>query len=160
MTDHPLLTPVILGAGLVVFAAITATNRQTATGHSNPLIAPWTGPYGGVPPWDQAKPELFPEAFEAALAEQRAEINVIASDPSRADVRQHDRGAGALRTDAGSRRRVCSACCARTSSTPEIQALDREWQPKLAAAEDAIVFNPAIVQAHRDRVPVAGDVPR
>ena len=29
-------------------------------------------------------------------------------------------------------------------STPEIQALDREWQPKLAAAEDAIVFNPGL----------------
>ena len=45
-------------------------------------------------------------------------------------------------------------------STPRIQALDREWQPKLAAADDAIVFNPGVVQAHRDRLPVAGDVRR
>lgn len=36
---------------------------------ANPLLAPWTGPYGGVPPWDKVKPELFPAAFEAALAE-------------------------------------------------------------------------------------------
>ena len=44
---------------------------------SNPLIAPWTGAYGGVPPWDQAKAEHFPGAFEAALAQQRAEIDAI-----------------------------------------------------------------------------------
>ena len=30
---------------------------------ANPLIAPWTGPYGGVPPWDKVKPELFPAIF-------------------------------------------------------------------------------------------------
>ena len=47
---------------------------------SNPLIAPWTGPYGGVPPWNQAKAEYFPGAFEAALAEQRAEIEAIVAD--------------------------------------------------------------------------------
>ena len=47
---------------------------------SNPLIAPWTGPYGGVPPWDQAKAEHFPGAFEAALAEQRAEIDAIVAN--------------------------------------------------------------------------------
>ena len=29
-------------------------------------------------------------------------------------------------------------------STPEIQALDREWQPKLAAADDEITFNPRL----------------
>ena len=29
-------------------------------------------------------------------------------------------------------------------STPEIQALDREWQPKLAAADDEIMFNPGL----------------
>ena len=29
-------------------------------------------------------------------------------------------------------------------STPEFQKLDREWQPKLAAAADAIAFNPGL----------------
>ena len=33
---------------------------------------PWTGPYGGVPPWDRMAPEHFPGAFDAAIAEQRA----------------------------------------------------------------------------------------
>src|SRR5690606_223465 len=38
---------------------------------SNPLIGRWSGPFGGVPPWHEARPSLFPEAFEVALAEQR-----------------------------------------------------------------------------------------
>ena len=28
----------------------------------NILLADWTGPYLGVPPWDQVKPEQFDEA--------------------------------------------------------------------------------------------------
>ena len=35
----------------------------------NPLLAPWTGPYGGVPPFDKVKVEHFKPALEAAMAE-------------------------------------------------------------------------------------------
>ena len=35
----------------------------------NPLLSSWSGPYGGVPPWDEMQPEYFPEAFESAIAE-------------------------------------------------------------------------------------------
>ena len=50
----------------------------------NPLLAPWHGPYGGVPPWDQMRPRDFPAAFEAAVADERAEIDAIVgnSDPA------------------------------------------------------------------------------
>ena len=53
--------------------------RTTSNHHmpTNPLIAPWTGPYGGVPPWDQMTPQQFPEALEAALEEERREIDAI-----------------------------------------------------------------------------------
>src|SRR5688500_12640668 len=47
----------------------------------NPLLARWTGPFAGVPPWDLVRPELFPAAFAAALAEERTEIAAIASSP-------------------------------------------------------------------------------
>ena len=39
---------------------------------TNPLVAPWIGPYGGVPPWDRMRPELLSEAFTSALAAERA----------------------------------------------------------------------------------------
>src|SRR5690349_17817770 len=43
----------------------------------NPLTAEWTGPYGGLPPWDKVEPQHFPEAFESAIDAWRAEIAAI-----------------------------------------------------------------------------------
>lgn len=40
----------------------------------NPLLQPWTGPHGGVPPWDRIKAEDFAPAMEQGIAEQRAEV--------------------------------------------------------------------------------------
>jgi peptidyl-dipeptidase Dcp len=47
------------------------------------LLQPWTGPHGGVPPWDKVQPEQFPPAFEVAFADLRAEIRAIANNPAR-----------------------------------------------------------------------------
>src|SRR5260221_12695073 len=49
---------------------------------ANPLLPRWTGPYGGVPPFDQVKVEHFEAALEAAMAEQLAEIDTIAANPA------------------------------------------------------------------------------
>jgi len=49
--------------------AAPAASAEVAATAANPVLAPWTGPYGGVPPWDRIRPELFPQAFEAAIAE-------------------------------------------------------------------------------------------
>ena len=40
------------------------------------LLAVWTGPYGGVPPWDKVKIEGFPGAFATALALLAAEVDL------------------------------------------------------------------------------------
>jgi peptidyl-dipeptidase Dcp len=52
---------------------------------ANPLVAPWSGSYGGVPPWDHLRPEHFPDAFGIALAEQRAEIDALTANPDPPD---------------------------------------------------------------------------
>jgi peptidyl-dipeptidase Dcp len=44
----------------------------------NPLLAPWTGPFG-VPPFDLVKTEYYRPAFDVALAEHCAEIDSIAN---------------------------------------------------------------------------------
>src|ERR671919_45945 len=84
--NEPMLTMLLVTASAMALGICTSGDaqapRQSAPPASNPLIAPWTGPYGGVPPWDKAKPELFPAAFEAALAEQRSEIATIVSSPA------------------------------------------------------------------------------
>ena len=139
---------VIVTASAITLGALApAAQQQTASPSavtvSNPLTAPWSGPYGGVPPWDQAKAEHFAGAFEAALAQQRAEIDAIVANPAAPDF---ENTIGAMQRSGQTLDRVgrIFGVVRDNVSTPEIQKLDREWQPKLAAASDAITFNPGL----------------
>jgi peptidyl-dipeptidase Dcp len=52
------LTALAGAATLLASPAFAADmNDATTTAASNPLLAPWTGPYGGVPPFDKARTE-------------------------------------------------------------------------------------------------------
>ena len=108
--------------------------------HANPLIAPWSGPYGGVPPWDRMSPAVFPEAFETAIAEQRQEIDAIAANPEKPTfentIAEMERSGRTL-----DRVERMFGVARENVTNREYQALEREWQPKLAAAADAILFN-------------------
>jgi peptidyl-dipeptidase Dcp len=143
MNENVMFTILILSAALMVAAVTVQSQPSPGTSSPNPLTRPWSGPYGGVPPWDQARPELFPAAFEAALAEQRAEIDAIGADSS---APTFENTIAALERSGQTLDRVLRlfGVLRQNISTPEIQVLDREWQPRLAAAEDAIVFNPGL----------------
>ena len=52
---------------------------RTPPARQCPQFEPWTGPYGGVPPWDKVKAELFSAAFTTGLALLAAEVDVIAT---------------------------------------------------------------------------------
>jgi peptidyl-dipeptidase Dcp len=143
-----MITLIILGAGAIALGAFASADRpdrspQPPGTPSNPLVSPWSGPYGGVPPWDQAKPALFPGAFETALAERRAEIDAIASNPA---APTFDNTIAAMERSGQMFDRVgrLFGVVRQNVGTPDILALDREWQPKLSAAEDAIAFNPGL----------------
>jgi peptidyl-dipeptidase Dcp len=110
---------------------------------TNPLLAPWTGPYGGVPPWDRVGPEDFPEAFRVAIDARRAEIQAIADGPEPATFEN----TFVPMQDAGRQLgRVLALFGVMTNNmnTPAYQALDREWSPRLAAASDEITFDEAL----------------
>ena len=49
---------------------------------ANPLLADWSGPYGGIPAWDKYSPAQFGEAFTYAIEDQRREIAAIADNPA------------------------------------------------------------------------------
>jgi peptidyl-dipeptidase Dcp len=52
----------------------------TTTG-SERLLAPWSGPYGGLPPFDRATPEEIERAYEIAVERKSAEVRAIAAEP-------------------------------------------------------------------------------
>jgi peptidyl-dipeptidase Dcp len=123
-------------------AAPFAADEQPAPHASagNPLTAEWSGPYGGVPPWDRVRADLFPAAFEAALAEHRAEIEAIAN---REEPPTFENTLAAMERSGQTFDRVIRLfnVMRDNMSTPEYQAVDLEWQPRLSAHSDLIAFN-------------------
>jgi peptidyl-dipeptidase Dcp len=91
------------------------------------------------------RPAHFPDAFRAALEEQRREIDAIAE---RGDAPTFENTIAALdRSGLQLDRLERMFGVARENVTnPEYQAVEREWQPKLAAAADAIIFNGPLFQ--------------
>lgn len=133
----------LLAAGLSAMTISSIAPVAAVTPVANPLLADWSGPHGGVPPWDKVSPELFPAAIQAALDERRAEIARIANDPARPSFQNMI----VPMQNAGARlNRVLTLFGVMTSNmnSPAYQALDREWSPKLAAAQDEISFDPKL----------------
>ena len=112
---------------------------------SNPLIPKWTGPFGGVPPFDRVKVEHFAPALEAAMAEHLAEIDRIAADPAAATF---ENTLAALERAGRTLDRVSAVyyVFASTMRTPEFQEVEREMEPKLAAHRDRIVQNETLFE--------------
>jgi peptidyl-dipeptidase Dcp len=124
-------------------AGSTEVARLTAEAAQNLLLAPWTGPYGGVPPWDQVSPERFPAAFELGVRLRAAEFAAIGGNPAAPSfantiVAMQDAGRHLGRAS------LMFAVVTANISTPEAQAVQAEWSPKLTAADNAITFDRAV----------------
>ena len=106
----------------------------------NPLLEPWTGPYGGVPPFDRVKVGHFQPALEAAMQEELDEIERIASDKA---APTFDNTIAAMERAGRTFDRAIRIYSVfnHTMSTPEVQAVEREMAPRLAAFSDRILQN-------------------
>jgi peptidyl-dipeptidase Dcp len=130
------------GAGLAVLVAAGAASAASpaeAEVH-NPLLAPWSGPYGGRPPFDKVKVELFKPALEASMAEALAEVDRIANDPAPPNF---ENTLAALERAGRTLDRVSNifGVYSSTMSTPDFQKVEEEMAPRLAAFSDQITQN-------------------
>ncbi|MFZ0604717.1 MAG: peptidase M3, partial [Roseiarcus sp.] len=108
----------------------------------NPLLEPWTGAFE-APPFDRFEPRHFRPAFEAALSQARAEIDVIAADsapPSFASTVE------ALERSGRRLDRVASVFFNLTGAhaNDELQAIEREIAPVLARHRSETYLNEAL----------------
>jgi peptidyl-dipeptidase Dcp len=110
---------------------------------TNPLLAKWEGPYGGVPPFDKVQVALFKPALEAAMTEQLAEVDKIAGNTAAPDF---DNTIAALERAGSAYDRASTLyfIWASNMSTPEFQTVQREMAPRLAAFQDKITGNEAL----------------
>jgi len=114
--------------------------RLEAIADADVLLRPWTGNFGGVPPWDKLDVKLVGKAYETGLALMLAEIEVIAENPEPATfentfVPLEDAGRHQDRIE------LLFAVMSGNLSNDEVQAVDKEWSPKTAAAYDKATFN-------------------
>ena len=145
MRDLILRSLVLLVVTMMIAAIFVNPNSSAMNTNTddNPLLAKWEGPYGGIPPFDRVQIPLFKPALEAAMAEQLAEVQRIASDPAAPDF---ENTIGALERSGRTLNRVITVygVWGATMSGPEYQAVQREMAPRLAAFQDQITQNEAL----------------
>ena len=107
---------------------------------TNPLLAPWTGPHGGLPPFDRVAVTDFEPALEAAMADQLARIDAIVANPeppSFANTSAELERAGRLLE----RVRAVYEVFSGGLNDDAMQEVERRMAPRLAAFADRIVQN-------------------
>jgi peptidyl-dipeptidase Dcp len=110
--------------------------------HENPLLQPWDAPYG-LPPFASVAPAHFAPAFDAAMAEHRAEVAAITGN---GDAPTFANTIAAFDASGRALARVAQlfATLAASASTPALQAVEREIAPRLAAHHNAIHLDAAL----------------
>lgn len=119
-------------------------NGETkAVAEPNPLLADWSGPYGGVPPFDQVQISHFKPALEAAMNENLAEIDRIANAPA---APTFENTIAALERTGQTLERVSTVygIWTGTMQSSEVSAVEREMAPKFAVMSDQITQNEAL----------------
>jgi peptidyl-dipeptidase Dcp len=86
--------PRCIFTALTLAVAITFSSQSTfgqAAGAAkkmefdSPLLKPWTGPYGGVPPWNLVRSDEFIAAFDAAIEASNSDIKAITGNSAKPD---------------------------------------------------------------------------
>jgi peptidyl-dipeptidase Dcp len=127
----------LAASGALVSSAATAQSPSR-----NPLLEPWTTPYG-LPPFDRIRPEHFLPAIQEAMKQELAEIDKIAnqtSEPTFANTMEELERAGKLLT------RIERALDSLTASNTnkELQAVERDVAPLRAKQRTTILMNPKL----------------
>lgn len=110
--------------------------------NDNPFFETWTTPFE-LPPFDRIRPEHFPPAFDLGMTEHAAEIAALtgsAEAPGFANTIEAYERSGRLLT------RVSRVFHNLTSSatSAELDAIDRDYAPKLAAHSMRVALDPAL----------------
>jgi peptidyl-dipeptidase Dcp len=138
------LIAVIIAAGCSAAQREESRNvksaAQSESHPENPLLRPWSGPYGGVPAFAGVHVSDFEPGLEQAMAEARREIESIAANaepPTFANTIEAFEDSGR----ALQRVQTYYGVWESTLSDAAFQAVEREMAPKLAAFADEIVQN-------------------
>ena len=121
----------------------TAADVAAPVTLESPILAPWGGPYGGVPPYDKVEVSQLVPAFETAFVAGKAEIDAITSNPKPATfentIAALERAGRPL-----NRLQTIFGVYDSTMSVGPMQEVSGVVYPKLAAYYDQIAQNTAL----------------
>lgn len=121
-------------------AATAAADASAPSSAANPLAADWTGPYNGVPAFDQMEVDLIGPALEQGMAKNMAELQAIADSPEPPTfantIEAMERSGWELR-----RTFTYYNIYSGNLSSPEFREVQREMAPKLADFQTRITQN-------------------
>ena len=117
---------------------MSSTRKET-----NPLLAQWSGPYGGVPAFDRMDLDDLKPALESSMATTLDEVDAIAQNP---DPPTFENTIAALERSGRQIDRVGRywGVWNANLSTPEFREIQQEMVPKLAQFSSAITQNQAL----------------
>lgn len=143
----------VIEAGLILALAVWAAidfppagrSASAASAAPNILLDEWTGPYGGVPPFDRVKVEYFKPALEEAMAGTLAEVDRIVGNP---EAPTFENTIAALERAGRTLERVTAVygVWSSTMSSDEFRAVELEMAPKLAEFRDKIMQNAGLFE--------------
>lgn len=134
--------------GLVMLLSVSVLAARKQKKIQNPLLREWTGPYGGVPPFDRVKVSDIKPALEEAMIEKRAQIETIVNNPATATF---ENTIEALELSGNKFERINAIyyTWSGSMSTPDFQSVEKEMAPKLAAFSDETIQNAKLYQRIR-----------
>lgn len=120
-----------------------ANGANDATGDAAALLAPWPGPFGGLPPYDRATPAALEQALPAAVQARRQAVRAIAESPEPATF---ENTVAALEDSARAVRdlHALAMAVAHTASTGEMPAVAQRLAPRVPALETEIAHDRAL----------------
>ncbi|MEO8237666.1 MAG: M3 family metallopeptidase [Flavobacterium sp.] len=118
----------------------TPTLLNSQSGYKNPLLQKWTGPYGGIPSFDEYKVSDFKPAIEIAIEENLHELDSIANN---IETPSFYNTIVALELSGKTIKRIHEIYEVYSSNifTPEFGAVETEMSPKLSELNNKMYQN-------------------
>ena len=124
----------------LLFACVILTSCSTKTGVNNPLLQEWTGPYGGLPDFDQIDIGDVQDAMVTAMDMSLSEIEMISNNPDEPTfentIEEMERSGSAL-----DRAFSYYGILRNNISTPEFREIDVALAPQFADYSAKITQN-------------------
>lgn len=134
-------------------------NKMSANGNSgmkkssdstteNSILQEWTGPYDGVPPWDEVKVSDFPAAFEQTMKDIKADFVAVRDNPQSATFENTTLPLELAGNKADELFAIWGVHSSNLSNDG-VRKIQGEWLPKVSAFFDELTLDPKLFQRYK-----------